>query len=228
MGVQERYLNNKAQKATGKTVKLGVKERYEQRQQEAEQATGVQERYEQRQRYIAMGAEQVDQDFLNRFSSDAGDFLNRAGSRELSYADAGTALEQLENQWTAIQGWIGLNGIDVDLKENADFKQALDSIRGGLDSARDYYGQWETEDAYNTYWKQKDELDALLSLDLENYAQQIETLRQERQTQVDTTFDWTDNQQRDAYDEKLQEYDLDIAAMEQRLQQEEQLQLTQV
>ena len=224
MGVQERYLNNKAQKATGKTVKLGVKERYEQRQQEAEQATGVQERYEQRQRYIAMGAEQVDQDFLNRFSSDAGDFLNRAGSRELSYADAGTALEQLENQWTAIQGWIGLNGIDVDLKENADFKQALDSIRGGLDSARDYYGQWETEDAYNTYWKQKDELDALLSLDLENYAQQIETLRQERQTQVDTTFDWTDNQQRDAYDEKLQEYDLDIAAMEQRLQQAQQIQ----
>ena len=126
----------------------------------------------------------VNEDFINTYISDANSFLKSAekdygsigwGNASSAYESRNATWEDLYSRSTAIRRWIYNNKSRLDKETYKSLSEALDSYKNGVSStldafksAKDYYGQWATEDAYNTYAAEQE---WLKSDDFQEYSQ---------------------------------------------------------
>ena len=169
MGVMDRYKNKKKDESEGTTTtKKGVAERYELN------------------KGVDFDSYEVNQDFINTFMSDASNFLSSAESdyNGIGWSNASSSYDSRYNTWkdlysraTVARRWLDNNKANLDQDTYNSLIEALDSVSGGMSSvldtfksAKDYYSQWETEDAYNSWLQQEEEIKSIPNAeDFEEY-----------------------------------------------------------
>ena len=174
---------------------MGVMDRYNEKKKKQEEESqnnntapiGVQERYELN-KSLGVTNHEVNEDFINTFISDANNFLSSAEKEygSIGWSSASSIYDSRLNSWndlysrsTSIRRWLDNNkgNIDVDtyngLMSNLDdIIKSSSSVLDGFKGAKDYYGQWDTEDAYNTWYEgYKAQQEILNAEDFEHYSQ---------------------------------------------------------
>jgi hypothetical protein len=119
----------------------------------------------------------VDTSYINNFINSANEYLKTAeeeyGTVGWSNADKTRAhrhnkLKDLNHRADRIRKWLEINQGNLDEETYKSLVDALDSYSSSASSvydtfknADDYYEQWDTEDAYNAYVKQQEEINAI-------------------------------------------------------------------
>lgn len=119
----------------------------------------------------------VDTSYINNFINSANEYLKTAEEEysTVGWSNAGKtrahrhlALKDLNNRADRIRRWLEINQGNLDAETYKNLVDALDSYSSSASSvydtfknADDYYEQWDTEDAYNSYVKQQAEIDAI-------------------------------------------------------------------
>lgn len=107
----------------------------------------------------------INDDYLSTFITDANDYFGSLEGETVNWGNAGDVYATRKAKWDDIskregyiRGWLEANEGNLDSKWYADFLSALDSYKeGGASSmdyfkgATDYYGQWDSEEAYKAY-----------------------------------------------------------------------------
>ena len=176
-------------------------------------------------------ANNVDEEFINTFISDSKKYLD---SNESDFGKMGVSTgssiynsrkqtaADLRNRSFAISQYLEKN-------KRAFTPEDYQSIKGYLDAfdrhsgqsqysfynSNKFYSQFDSQEEYDAYVAQQKDYEAKKNLNLSDYEKKIAAMEVERQQFVDTTFDWTDNKARKAYEEKLDAYDKEIARMKQ-------------
>lgn len=128
---------------------MGVMERYQKSKKEKETSGGVMARYEMNKKYESLDVSNVDDAYISSFVSDANTFFGKFGEgKEPSYTEANTALVDLDTRYQTVAGWLYKNKSRLDRKTYADFSASLSDFKKSLAGAKDYYGQFDSEDAY--------------------------------------------------------------------------------
>jgi hypothetical protein len=115
----------------------------------------------------------VDQDYINTFITDANNFFSTVendynsigwGNASSIYSTKFSSWNDLDTRATTISKWLEQNKSGIDPEAYKSLYTTIDSIKGGATSAldafgkaRDYYAQWDTEEAYKAYEKQQTE-----------------------------------------------------------------------
>ena len=166
---------------------MGVMDRYNEKKKKEQNTSnsafasgGVMQRYN---LYKTIGNVDYDvnEDFINTFITDANSFLESAEKDygSVGWGNASSSYDSRYNSWkdiysrsVAIRRWIDNNRRNLDEDTYNSLSEALTSYNSGVSStldafknAKDYFGQWETEDAYNTYaaeqeWLKSDDFKA--------------------------------------------------------------------
>ena len=151
-------------------------------------SSGGLDRYYKRQYYNSLDISNVNEDFINSFITDAKRYLDTAESDfgSLGWSTASSAYDNRNNAWSdlntrydTIKAWLYKNESNFDRESYKSFSDALDSYGSGaksvvdtFKSAKDFYSQFDTEDAYNEWYKAEEEKKALMSSeDFEYYSQ---------------------------------------------------------
>ena len=105
---------------------MGVLERYQKRKTENNTSGGVMARYEKRKEYESLGVDQVNNDYISSFASDANTFFGQfKDGNEPTYTDAGKTLSDLDTRYQTISGWLDKNKSLLDEKAYSDFSASL-------------------------------------------------------------------------------------------------------
>lgn len=128
---------------------MGVRERYNERKKEQGKApvssVGVRERYELNKKYSGVQTDNVNNDYLNAFFTDASNFLGNAKTEENSY----NTWKDLSSRANTIKAWTWQNR---DKLEEESYKSLNDSL-SAFDSAGEYWNQFKTPEEYSEFWK---------------------------------------------------------------------------
>ena len=128
---------------------MGVMERYQKSKKEKETSVGVMARYEMNKKYESLDVSNVDDAYISSFVSDANTFFGKFGEgKEPSYTEANSALGDLDTRYQTVAGWLYKNKSNLDQKAYDDFSASLTDLKKGLDGAKEYYGQFDSEDSY--------------------------------------------------------------------------------
>ena len=138
----------------------------------------------------------LDQTYLDTFFNEANEFLNRVQSdyNKLDYQSATAAssldyyksLRQTESDLSAraqkVQSFLNTRKDKMDAKEYNDLSAYLSNFTSPKFSqqffdARDYYSQWESEDAYNQAVTQQKEYESKKTADLGSLQQEVDSLQ---------------------------------------------------
>ena len=138
----------------------------------------------------------LDQTYLDTFFNEANEFLNRVQSdyNKLDYQSATAAssldyyksLRQTESDLSAkaqkVQSYLNTYKDKMDAKEYENLSSYLSNFTSPKFSqqffdARDYYSQWESEDAYNQAVTQQKEYESKKTADLGSLQQEIDSLQ---------------------------------------------------
>ena len=132
----------------------------------------------------------VNQTYIDTFFTDANNYLSSAekdygsvgwGNASSSYDSRNTTWQDLSTRADTIGAWLYKNKGSINGEYYTTLSSTLDDFRtsgsSALDafkSARDYYAQWESEDAYNNWYaeqkRKEDEKNSILgAADLEQY-----------------------------------------------------------
>lgn len=131
---------------------------------------------------------QVNQDYINSFLTDAKGYLDTAesdyskigwGTASSAYDSRNSSWSDLNTRYNTIRMWLGDNSDNLDYETYKSLRNALENFNSGATSvldtfkgAKDFYAQWDTEDAYNAWKTEEDERQAILnSKDLDYYVQ---------------------------------------------------------
>ena len=159
MGVMDRYNEKKKKKDT---------------EEEKSTKSGVLDRYEKNQYYQTLDTTGVDENYVNAFISDANTFFKGIGGTEstISFNDARSAVEDLGTRYDTVRAWLYNNRDKLGEKNYASYANTFDSFGSGLDSIKNYYSQWETEDDYNAWYDDYKAKQAILNAeDFDEYSQ---------------------------------------------------------
>ena len=151
---------------------MGVKERYEAKMRNQSRygfgsvstSGGVAERYERKRRYEATDTSRVNYEYVDGFLKDSERFLNSA-QREYDGVQWGNATsthdsrlqswKELNERSETIRAWMYKNGDSLDAKQAGKLTNYLDSfyenglsVMGAFGDAKDYFSQWDSEEAY--------------------------------------------------------------------------------
>ena len=146
------------------------------------------DRYFSEMQFMTMNTDKVDRSFIDSFLADANTFLTTAekdyggvgwSTASSLYDSRNSSLQDLNERANTINAWLFQNRKRIDGETYRSLSDALDSYRSNassvLDSfkgARDYYAQWDTEDAYNSWYEgYKAQQDILNADDFEYYSQ---------------------------------------------------------
>lgn len=133
-------------------------------------------------------AESVDEDFINTFIKDANTFLGSIenqynsvtwGNASSAYNTVSTTWKDLSSRANTVSAWLNRNKDNVDEETYKRLASSLDSISNNSSSAvkafeslKNYYAQWDSEDAYNSWYKTEEERNSVLGAeDFEEYYQ---------------------------------------------------------
>lgn len=188
---------------------MGVQERFENKKRYQSQygfdtptrSGGVADRYEQNKRYASVDTSGVDDEFINRFLKDSNDFVSSAKKDHdsLKWGNAATVHDSRYKSWQDLNGrsetiraWMHKNRGSIDPDAAKQLGSYLDgfyknglSVMGAFGDAKDYYSQWDSEDAYDTYVK----FNSVADPDSELYDPDFETKSQYSSTKLDGFWD---------------------------------------
>lgn len=150
-----------------------------------------------RQRKYNEDVQNVDSSYINLFVDTANDFFSSAEedynnvgwwNAYKAYQNRENSKNDLEYRSNVIRDWLKNNQGRLDANTLQALTNSLDyfstnaqSVVDSFSGARDFYSQFETEDAYNEYAARKEEYDALLNFDLEAGAREIEELERRKE-----------------------------------------------
>ena len=141
---------------------MGVKERYDERKKKNQNTSGnktatlgVAERFERKKYYNTLDTDSVDDKYVTPLYPTPTVFLSGVGDNSISYGDATTRLSDLNTRYDTIQGWLYKNKSQLDEETYKGLSSSFDELRGGLDSIRDYYGQFGSEEEYNEWYNRE-------------------------------------------------------------------------
>jgi hypothetical protein len=159
MGVMDRYNEKKKKKDT---------------EEEKSTKSGVLDRYEKNKYYQTLDTTGVDENYVNAFISDANTFFKGIGGTDstISFNDARSTVEDLGTRYDTVRAWLYKNKDKLGEKNYASYSDTFNSFGSGLDSIKNYYSQWETEEDYNAWYDDYKAKQAILnSEDFEEYSQ---------------------------------------------------------
>ena len=159
MGVMDRYNEKKKKKDT---------------EEEKSTKSGVLDRYEKNKYYQTLDTTGVDENYVNAFISDANTFFKGIGGTDstISFNDARSTVEDLGTRYDTVRAWLYKNKDKLGEKNYASYSDTFNSFGSGLDSIKNYYSQWETEEDYNAWYEDYKAKQAILnSEDFEEYSQ---------------------------------------------------------
>ena len=145
------------------------------------------DRYYERQRYNSIDTTGVDQKYIDSFMNDANTFLGSAeeeygglgwANASSSYEGRNTTWQDLNTRADTINAWLYKNRNNMDSEVYNNLSNSLSSFRSGgssiidsFKSASDFYGQFESEDAYNQWYEEDKKKKELLNQpDFEEYS----------------------------------------------------------
>lgn len=127
---------------------MGVRERYNERKKEQGSApvssVGVRERYELNKKYSGVNTDSVNDEFLNAFFTEAGNFLGNTKAEENSY----NTWQDLSSRANTIKAWTWKNR---ELLTEESYKSLNESL-SAFDSAGEYWNQFKTPEEYSEYF----------------------------------------------------------------------------
>jgi hypothetical protein len=160
---------------------MGGMDRYYQRQKEKANKTqthsgGGLNKFYQRQYYNSIDTSGVDQKYIDTFFNDANNFLSSAekdfgsvgwGNASSSFDSRNTSWGDLSTRADTIGAWLYKNKGNIKeedynnlYKTLDDFRTSGSSVLDSFGSARDYFAQWESEDAYNNWYAEEQRKEA--------------------------------------------------------------------
>ena len=141
--------------------------------------------------------QKVDSSYINLFVDSANSFFNSAeeeynkvswGNASRSYQNRNSTYQDLQRRSDVIREWLNSNKDSLDASAYSELSAYLDyfgtnatSILDSFAQAKEYYGQWATEDEYNAFAAYKKDYDEKASLDLDAAAKEIEELERRRE-----------------------------------------------
>ena len=142
---------------------MGVMDRYNERKKKKNEENtggksasgGVADRYERNQYYQTLDTDSVNEEYINTFISDSNRFFSGINDGSVSYSGATSTVGDLGTRLDTIQGWLYKNRKSLDEKTYNDLSSTFDQLSGSISSARDYYSQWDSEDAYNAWYSKE-------------------------------------------------------------------------
>ena len=129
---------------------MGVRERYNEKKKKQGTApvssVGVRERYELNKKYSGVNTDNVNNEFINAFLTEAGNFLGNAKAEENSY----NTWQDLSSRANTIKAWTWKNRNTL----TEDSYKALNESLSAFDSAGEYWNQFKTPEEYSEFWKE--------------------------------------------------------------------------
>jgi hypothetical protein len=136
--------------------------------QETEKKSGsLMAELQERKKYLSIDTNGVDDKYINTFISDASNFLGSAEDEysKIGWGTASSAFDSRNNAWKdlgsrydTVKAWLYKNRDKIGDESYKSINEALDSYYSGANSvvntfksAKDFYSQFDTEDAYNTW-----------------------------------------------------------------------------
>ena len=174
---------------------MGVMDRYNKKKKQEEEASknessslgGVQSRYEVN-KTLTPSNHEVNEEFVNNFLYDAKRFFDSAEKdyRTVEWKNASSRYDSRYNMWNdlysrsnSISRWLDKNKDTLDADAYKSLSSTLNTFRTDssslidtFKSKKDYYSQWETEDAYK---KWESDQERWLTLDVDATKKQAET-----------------------------------------------------
>ena len=139
----------------------------------------------------------VDSSYIDLFVNSTNSFFNSAeeeynkvswGNASQSYQNRNNTYQDLNHRSEVIRRWLNANKESLDADTYAELAEYLDyfgtnatSILDSFAQAKEYYGQWATEDEYNAFAAYKKDYDEKASLDLDAAEKEIEELERRRE-----------------------------------------------
>ena len=133
-----------------------------------------------------LGSSAVNDDYISSYIKDTESYIKNAqkqyegigwGNAADTYAKQTSTYDDLEKRRKTINSWLKLNqnkvaNYDSLSKSLADLEKSTADVYGSFKSAKDYYSQWDTQEAYDAYKKTEDEKKAILEApDFKQYSQ---------------------------------------------------------
>ena len=133
-----------------------------------------------------LGTSAVNDDYISSYIKDTESYIKNAqkqyegigwGNAADTYAKQTSTYDDLEKRRKTINSWLKLNQNKVEnydslAKSLADLEKSTADVYGSFKSAKDYYSQWDTQEAYDAYKKTEDEKKAILEApDFKQYSQ---------------------------------------------------------
>jgi hypothetical protein len=133
-----------------------------------------------------LGTSAVNGDYISSYIKDTESYIKNAqkqyegigwGNAADTYAKQTSTYDNLEKRRKTINSWLKLNqnkvaNYDSLAKSLADLEKSTADVYGSFKSAKDYYSQWDTQEAYDAYKKTEDEKKAILEApDFKQYSQ---------------------------------------------------------
>ena len=123
-----------------------------------------------------LGSSAVNGDYISSYIKDTESYIKNAqkqyegigwGNAADTYAKQTSTYDDLEKRRKTINSWLKLNQNKVEnydslAKSLADLEKSTADVYGSFKSAKDYYSQWDTQEAYDAYKKTEDEKKAIL------------------------------------------------------------------
>jgi hypothetical protein len=138
--------------------------------------------------YKSIDTSGVDKSYIDSLINDATDYISTAekdyggvgyGNASSTYDNKYSTWKDLSTRSRTIRAWLfnNRNSLDTEtynglMSDLYNIEDSIKSVRDGFKSASDYYAQWDTEDAYNTWYEgYKAQQELLNSEDFEHYSQ---------------------------------------------------------
>lgn len=123
-----------------------------------------------------LGTTAVNDDYISSYIKDTESYIKNAqkeyegvgwGNAADTYAKQTSTYDDLEKRRKTINSWLKLNQNKVEnydslAKSLADLEKSTADVYGSFKSAKDYYSQWDTQEAYDAYKKTEDKKKAIL------------------------------------------------------------------
>lgn len=141
---------------------MGVMDRYNDKKKKKEEevsggkatSSGVAQRYERNQYYQTLDTDSVDDQYIDTFLTFSNRFFDSVSKNAITYDTATRTMESLNKRYDTIQGWLYKNRNNLDQETYNSVSSAFDGLKSSLDSAKDYYSQWESDEDYQTSLRQ--------------------------------------------------------------------------
>ena len=104
-----------------------------------------------RKKYQSLPVDDVDDNYIKTFASDANSFFKGLENDRASYYDSGDRVQNLRTRYDTIQGWLYKNKSQLDEETYKGISSAFDGFESSLKGVQDYYSQWSDRDEYLTW-----------------------------------------------------------------------------